>query len=99
MRLRGAGDATPEAWAAAFDGWVAERVQARDAAGLLRWRSEGPHAALAAPTSEHLDPLLVAVGATHPEDVPSTVHEGFTYGNLSMRTIAFEAPGGPPARA
>lgn len=87
----------PEGWAAAFDAWVAARLAARDAAGLARWREDGPHAALAAPTSEHLDPLLVAVGATHPEDVPVTVHEGFTFGNLSMRTVAFEPTGGAPA--
>jgi 4,5-DOPA dioxygenase extradiol len=87
----------PDAWAAAFDGWVAGRLAARDAEGLARWREDGPHAELAAPTSEHLDPLLVAVGATHPDDVPVTVHEGFTFGNLSMRTVAFEPTGGAPA--
>ena len=46
-----------------FDAWVAERVAAGDLDGLARWRDEGPHAALAAPTPEHLDPLFVALGA------------------------------------
>ena len=83
-------------WAAAFDAWIAERVARLDAAGLARWREDAPHAALAAPTSEHLDPLLAAVGAAREGDVPTTIHEGFTFGTLSMRSFAL-VPGGDPA--
>ncbi|BDG02769.1 DODA-type extradiol aromatic ring-opening family dioxygenase [Anaeromyxobacter oryzae] len=86
-----------EPWAAAFDAWVAARLDPLDVAGLARWREDAPHAALAAPTSEHLDPLLVAIGAAQHGDVPTTIHAGFTFGTLSMRSIAFLPPGGPAA--
>jgi 4,5-DOPA dioxygenase extradiol len=92
----GGAEGPPDRWAAEFDRWVAERVERGEQDALLRWR-EAPGAALAAPTSEHLDPLFVALGARREGDVPETVHEGFTYGNLSMRTFALSPPGGPPA--
>jgi 4,5-DOPA dioxygenase extradiol len=87
----------PDPWAAAFDAWVAARLEPLDVGGLARWREEAPHAGLAAPTSEHLDPLLAAAGAAQLGDVPSTIHAGFTFGNLSMRSVAFLPPGGSPA--
>jgi 4,5-DOPA dioxygenase extradiol len=91
-----AGEGSAAAWAAGFDAWIAERVERLDLAGLAHWR-DAPDAALAAPTSEHLDPLLAAVGAARHGDVVRTVHAGFTFGTLSMRTIAFTTPGGAGA--
>jgi 4,5-DOPA dioxygenase extradiol len=83
------GDPGPvDHWARAFDDWIAGRVAARDHASLVRWRELAPHAGLAAPTTEHFDPLLVAVGAGREEDRVETVHQGFQHGNLSMRSIA-----------
>jgi len=84
-----AGGGPPDAWAAAFDAWIAERVQRLDRDGLARWR-EAPHALLAAPSSEHLDPLLAVVGAAGPDETVSTLFEGFTYGTLSMRSIRID---------
>jgi 4,5-DOPA dioxygenase extradiol len=81
----------PEGWATAFDGWLAARLAALDAAALARWKAEAPHAARAHPTTEHFDPLLVAVGARLPGDAPETLHEGFTYGSLSMRSFALRS--------
>ena len=92
------GDPATDPWARAFDAWVAERVDLLDAAGLSRWR-ERPEAPLAAPTSEHLDPVLVAVGARAPEDRPATLYAGFQHGNLSMRSFALRAPAGVPPRS
>ena len=83
------GDEGPaDHWARAFDEWIADRLVARDEAALVRWRELAPYAELAAPTTEHFDPLLVAVGAGRPEDRLETVHQGFQHGNLSMRSIA-----------
>lgn len=81
----------PEGWAAEFDGWVAARVAALDAAALARWKAQAPHAARAHPTTEHFDPLLVAIGARAHGDVPEIVHEGFAYGTLSMRSFALRS--------
>jgi 4,5-DOPA dioxygenase extradiol len=78
----------PRGWAVEFDAWVGERVAALDAPGLVRWRAEAPHAQRAHPTTEHFDPLLVAIGARLPGDAPRMIHEGFEYGTLSMRSFA-----------
>lgn len=88
-------------WAAEFDGWVAARVADLDAGALVRWKAEAPHAARAHPTTEHFDPLLVAIGARLAGDAPSVLHEGFSYATLSMRSFALRPqaePAIPPAR-
>ena len=82
------GDERVDHWARSFDAWAAERIEALDADGLARWRERGPYAALAAPSTEHFDPLLVAVGARLAGDRVETLHEGFQHGNLSMRSFA-----------
>jgi 4,5-DOPA dioxygenase extradiol len=81
----------PVGWALEFDAWVAARVAALDAPGLARWRAEAPQAERAHPSSEHFDPVLVAVGARLPGDVPRVVHEGFSYGTLSMRSFTLRS--------
>jgi 4,5-DOPA dioxygenase extradiol len=95
-RVRLGEEGAPDAWAARFDAWCAERVAALDAAGLERWRESAPDAFLAHPTPEHFGPVLVAIGARAPGDRAVTLHEGIRYGNLSMRSFALR-PGGDPA--
>ena len=75
-------------WAAAFDEWVADRVERRAVEDLLAYRQRAPRADLAAPTTEHLDPLFFILGATTEEDRTLPVFAGIHYGNLSMRTFA-----------
>jgi 4,5-DOPA dioxygenase extradiol len=82
---------SPRPWAAEFDGWVAARVAELDVAALVRWKAEAPHAQRAHPSTEHFDPLLVALGARLPGDAPAPIHEGFTYGTLSMRSFALRS--------
>lgn len=88
--LGGGKDAQPAPWAIAFDDWLAARLAARDTHAIAHFRDHAPHAALAVPTPEHFEPLLVVLGAATDEDELVTIHEGFHYGSLSMRTIAFE---------
>jgi len=92
VRLRES-DAAPDPWAVAFDRWVAERVATLDVDGLARWREEAPHAARAAPTTEHLDPLFVALGARAPGDRPETIYDAIQHGNLAMRSFALRPAG------
>lgn len=80
-------DRAPEPWAAAFDAWMAARLAAGDVEALLRYRERAPHAVRAAPTTEHLDPLFVALGAAAPAERAATIFEGFHYGSLGMRSI------------
>ena len=84
-------DAPMDAWAAEFDTWVADAVGGRKLESLLAYRNTAPHARLAVPTTEHFDPLFVALGAAYPEERLETIFEGFQYGNLSMRSFSFSA--------
>ncbi|HEY3272074.1 MAG TPA: class III extradiol ring-cleavage dioxygenase [Geothrix sp.] len=76
----------PQPWALAFQGWVQERLAAWDVAALSNWR-KAPGAAESVPTSEHLDPLFVALGAA--EAVPEPVFEGWQLGSLSLASYQF----------
>jgi 4,5-DOPA dioxygenase extradiol len=82
-------DAPVDEWAAEFDAWVAAQVAKRDIGTLYQYRRVAPHGRLSAPTTEHFDPLFVAMGASWPDDEVETIYEGFRYGNLSMRCIGF----------
>lgn len=82
-------NAPVDSWAMEFDAWVAQRLEARDFATLMRYRELAPNAALAVPTPEHFEPIFVTAGAARDSDTLTTIYEGFHYGNLSMRTFAF----------
>ncbi|WP_163995515.1 dioxygenase [Pyxidicoccus caerfyrddinensis] len=83
-------NASVEPWAQAFDGWVAQKLAARDFSGLQQWL-DAPNARLAHPRAEHLMPLYFALGAALPEDRLTPVFEGFHHGTLSMRSFALRA--------
>jgi 4,5-DOPA dioxygenase extradiol len=89
-QLRWSAGEAPEPWAAAFDDWVGERLEALDVDGL---RSYGlaPDAALAVPSSEHFDPLFFVLGSRTPRDRVCAVYAGFRYGTLSLRSFALSA--------
>jgi 4,5-DOPA dioxygenase extradiol len=80
-------DARTEAWAIAFDEWVRGRLESFDEEALHAYRTQGPQAHLAAPTSEHIDPLFLAMGARMQGDIVHTLFEGFHAGILSLRTF------------
>jgi 4,5-DOPA dioxygenase extradiol len=80
-----------EGWAEEFDRWVGERIQALDVDALQDYRSRGPNAALAVPTTEHYDPVLFTLGAAGPEDRVRPIHTGMQYGTLSMRSFAISS--------
>lgn len=76
-------------WAAEFDAWIAAQIESSNLQNLFDYRNLGPHARLSVPTTEHFDPLFIALGAAFPEERPQTIFEGFQYGNLSMRSFSF----------
>lgn len=87
-------DAPDEAvrpWAAEAEAWFVERLEAGDLEALADHRRRWPGSAQAAPTTEHLDPLFVALGAAG-GDPHRTLHQGFQLGTLSLRTWSWEAP-------
>jgi 4,5-DOPA dioxygenase extradiol len=76
----------PQPWGLAFQAWVRDRLEARDFNTLMDWR-KAPGAAESVPTSEHLDPLFVAIGAAR--SAPEPVFEGWQLGSLSLESYAF----------
>lgn len=80
-------DPSTETWAMAFDNWMRDRIEAMDIEAICQYRTKAPMAHLAAPTSEHLDPLFFALGTRLPGDVVSWLVEGFHAGNLSLRSF------------
>ena len=85
---RGQNDTTDD-WAAAFDDWLAARIEAGDEQALVDYRRTAPNAVRAHPTDEHLLPLYVALGAAGPGARGRRLHASFTSGALSMASYAF----------
>lgn len=75
----------PHPWARNFQAWVDGRLEAGDASGLSAW-PEAPGAVESVPTSEHLDPLFVAMGAA---GSPTKVFAGWQLGSLSLDSYRF----------
>ena len=88
-----AGGGDVDEWAKEFDRWVADRVAEMDLGKLLSYRTLAPHADLAVPTTEHFDPLFVVLGSREDGDRAVPIHEGFQYGNISLRSFALEEGG------
>jgi 4,5-DOPA dioxygenase extradiol len=76
-------------YAQAFADWVADAVDRYDIDALVDYRARAPHAARAHPTEEHYLPLLVAIGASRPDEPARLIEGGMTYGVLSMDSFAF----------
>ncbi len=85
-RLDWADASGPQPWAMQFGGWVHEQLAARDEAALLAW-PQAPGAAESVPTTEHLDPLFVALGAA--TGAPAPIFEGWQLGSLSLTSYQF----------
>ncbi|WP_291271268.1 class III extradiol ring-cleavage dioxygenase [Geothrix sp.] len=83
----------PESWAKDFQSWVDARLVTRDAGALAKWRS-APGAVESVPTSEHLDPLFVALGASQSaaekQAAPGKLFDGWQLGNLSLASYRFD---------
>lgn len=77
-------DAPPPPWSTEFDHWAAEALERGDVDELTRFRNI-PSAPYAHPTTEHLAPLFVTLGAGDPS-APATTINGY-YMGLSKRSI------------
>ena len=76
------------AWAAEFDAWAAEALGRWDVDALADFRSKGPGAAVALPTTEHFVPLLAALASASPSDGPPRFPiGGFWLGSLTRRSV------------
>jgi 4,5-DOPA dioxygenase extradiol len=76
-------------WALEAEAWIMDALARGDLRGLLDHRALWPGSRRAAPTTEHLDPLFVALGAAGTGEAPRTVHEGWQLANLGLRCLAW----------
>jgi len=87
MSNRRSGSVMP--YAEAFARWLAERLDANDGEGLMRYRDRAPEASRAHPTEEHFLPLFVAWAAAGEGARPEKVVAGLEAGALSMDSYLF----------
>jgi len=78
---------TPAPWALTFDDWLAQSIEAGDAAALVDYRTTRPEARQAHPRDEHFLPLFVALGAGGGKG--RALHRSFAHGSLSMAAYAW----------
>jgi 4,5-DOPA dioxygenase extradiol len=76
-------------WVAAYTAWMKSRLEARDVAALLDYRRQAPFAAENHPEDEHLLPLFVPLGASHPGEAIRQVHASVDRGVLAMDVYRF----------
>lgn len=82
-----ASDAAPLPYAQRFAEWLKEAIEAGRSEELLDYLNRAPDALKNHPTPEHLLPLFVAIGAG---DTGRQIHDGYTYGALSMAAFSWE---------
>ncbi|GAB3088644.1 DODA-type extradiol aromatic ring-opening family dioxygenase [Lysobacter terrae] len=82
-------DAPLAPWAAEFSAWMHERLGAHDWPALLDWQNQAPHARHAHPTTEHLMPLFVAIGAAGEAPEIEVLHRSHELGTLALDAFAF----------
>ncbi len=77
-------------WADAFDKRIEESILTGHFNDVLDW-SAIPDAEKAVPTTEHFDPLLVALGAADPSDHVRVFNGYRELGSMSMTSYLFES--------
>lgn len=80
-------DAPPLPYAKDFADWLKDAVSNDRLEELLDYQRCGPQAARNHPTPEHFLPIFVAMGAGGKGQL---IHDGFTYGVLSMAAFLWE---------
>ena len=87
-------NAEPPAWAVKFEQWLYDEVNSGKANNLLQYRALVPEGAIAHPSTEHFQPIFVALGAASNNDGHfrgSVLHRSWAYGCLSMAAYAFDS--------
>lgn len=85
------GRGKPEPYAAEFQAWVKEKLEQKDLAGLLDYRTRSVHGARAHPTDEHFLPLFFALGAAPEGSRPERIYDAIDDGVLAMDAYVFNA--------
>ena len=83
------GDALP--YVSEFRDWFAGALNRRDLPALFDYRRQAPHGARAHPSTEHLLPLYVALGAAGEKAVARTAYSDCQLGALALDAFIFAA--------
>lgn len=83
-------DAPLPTWAGDFAAWMRDKLETHDAAALFDWQTRAPHARKAHPTTEHLMPLFVALGAGGDAPRVRSLHRSHEFGSLALDAFAFD---------
>jgi 4,5-DOPA dioxygenase extradiol len=83
------GQGQPAPYAREFQAWVFDKLQQKDIAGLVDYRSASPHGVRAHPTDEHFLPLFFALGAASRSARPERVYDAIDSGVLAMDAYVF----------
>lgn len=81
--------AKPHAWAVEFDGWLKEKLEARDFSALTKDFHKTEAGKLSIPTMEHYLPLHYILGAADSNDELRFEFEELHHAAISMRTFGF----------
>ena len=79
----------PLPYAAEFQEWVRQKIEARDLDSLADYRALNPHGVRAHPTDEHFLPLFVALGAAGEGYGAERLYDGIETGSLAMDAWRF----------
>jgi 4,5-DOPA dioxygenase extradiol len=87
--LRDRSNNGPAAYAREFQGWVKDRIDAKELDALVDYRALNPNGVRAHPTDEHFLPLYVALGAAGPDYRAERLYDGIEMGALAMDAYRF----------
>lgn len=82
-------DAPLATWAKEFSDWMHQQLADHDWPALLAWQEVAPQARRAHPTTEHLMPLFVALGAAGESPRVEVLHRSHELGTLALDAFAF----------
>ncbi len=80
---------TTAAWAIAFADWFVARLGAQAIDDLLEWEQAAPEPRRNHPTSEHLLPVFVALGAARVGFTTEVTSAIFSHGSLALHGLEF----------
>ncbi|MHA2504605.1 MAG: dioxygenase family protein, partial [Candidatus Kariarchaeaceae archaeon] len=83
--------AETDAWAIEFDEWFAKNLNDLNIDKLINFETDAPHAEKAVANKSHILPLYFVLGALQQNDYYVNLHEGFHFGNISMRSFALSS--------
>lgn len=84
LRMADASVAGGYDWNVEFDRFIKSQIDARNLEALVDYKSIGDIAKLAAPTTDHFDPLFYVMGASYEDDKVTVFNEDYLAGGLSM---------------